>query len=117
MLDEFAVRPTGVKLSVATEEVGPVSAHAVRCWTSMSRAFMSLRSTTMPPSATLSPRALWPPLRTENANRFVFDTKTALPGVGVLDVGVVSATLAMMLAMTSCATRNLPAGTGPTTAK
>jgi hypothetical protein len=34
----------------------------------MSRAFMSARSSTIPPSVVLCPARLWPPLRTANSS-------------------------------------------------
>ena len=56
--------PTAVEYSAA---VRPVSAQAVRPSTSMSSAFMSRRSRTMPPSVVLWPAPLWPPLRTASS--------------------------------------------------
>ena len=60
-------RPCAAAASVTSRAVRPVSAHAVRCSGSISMAFMSRRSITIPPSVTPWPRPLWPPLRTASS--------------------------------------------------
>jgi len=52
---------------VYSPAVNPDSAQAVRPSTSISKAFISERSRTMPPSETLWPGMLWPPLRTASS--------------------------------------------------
>ena len=65
-------KPTATPFSaaalVSSPAVRPVCAQTVPASRSKSAAFMSCRSSTMPPSVTLWPAPEWPPLRTASSS-------------------------------------------------